>query len=84
VKNKTTKKKRNPPDTTMRNVNALKKRVKELEQHAEWTVASDKIIGRYIAKMESRLSALENVVFKERSLITKPVEFVNVFKKGKK
>jgi hypothetical protein len=81
---KKTKKKRNPPDSTMRNITALKKRVAELEQHAEWTVANDKITGRYIAKMESRLSALENVVFKERPLITKPVEFVNVFKKGKK
>jgi len=32
---KNTKKKKNPNDTTMRNVNALKKRVKSLELHVK-------------------------------------------------
>lgn len=54
------KKKRNPADTTMRNISALKKRVEELEQHAEYTLARLRIIDRCIMDTCERLFRLEN------------------------
>lgn len=56
---KTTKKKRNPPDATLTNIRALKKRVSELEQHAEYILERLRIIDRCYMETCERIFNLE-------------------------
>ena len=58
MKKKTTKK-RNPNDSTFRNINALKKRVKELEQLAKYILARFSIIDRCYMETCERILKLE-------------------------
>lgn len=88
-------KKRNPPDATLRNISALKKRVAELnkrvedlEDHAEWTRLSDRNVGLCLMKIGARLDRIEDGDEPNPELrpplINEPVKFVDTFKKGEK
>ncbi len=55
-------KKRNPQDATGRNINALKKRVKALEQYAEWLNETNRIEQRYSSSFFVRFVQLEERV----------------------
>ncbi len=55
-------KKRNPQDATLRNITALKKRVKELEQFAEWLTETNRLTQLHFAGFFMRVAELEKRV----------------------